>query len=161
MSPGSGTAAKEPRPEAKLSQPPPRHGAPPPKDIHRPTKETTMDELPLFTEASLSELRGASPDRCRKLLEYYLEDVPSSVSRIEAALAAKKTRAIFEAAHSLKSSSHQIGALRLGQAAQVVEEAAHGSTSIEDIGELVRQMHALVAPTLDVVSLQIEREGQA
>lgn len=119
-----------------------------------------MDELPLFTEASLSDMWGDSPASCKKLIGYYMEDMPQGVSRIEAALAANRTGEVRDLAHSLKSSSLQIGAMRIGAAAASLEQAARGTCTADDLEPLVRQMRRLTAPTMEVLATRMGREGK-
>ena len=79
---------------------------------------------PVINEAILVELRSVLGGELDKLIELFLEDTPQLVERLEAAAIAPDFNELREAAHSLKSSSANLGAMALSAAAKRVELGA-------------------------------------
>jgi HPt (histidine-containing phosphotransfer) domain-containing protein len=67
---------------------------------------------------------------------YFLEDAETYIKNIKAGLAAGDAAAISTAAHTLKSSSFQLGADQLGGLAKQIEETARSSKNMEEISAL-------------------------
>ena len=63
-------------------------------------------------------------DEVDRLVDLFLEDTPRLIARLEAAAAEPDYQALRDTAHSLKSSSANLGALRLSAAARRVEAGA-------------------------------------
>jgi len=79
---------------------------------------------PVLNEAILFELRSVLGGELDKLIDLFLEDTPQLVARLEAAAIAPDFNELREAAHSLKSSSANLGAMALSAAAKRVELGA-------------------------------------
>jgi len=83
-----------------------------------------MPEVPVLDQAVLRELQettGDDPDFVRDLVETYLADVPVQLKGIDEAIAANDAEALVRPAHTLKSSSVTLGALRLGEVSRTLE----------------------------------------
>jgi len=72
----------------------------------------------------LAELRAVLGGELDKLIALFLEDTPLLLARLEAAALAPDFHELREAAHSLKSSSANLGAMSLSAAAKRVELGA-------------------------------------
>ena len=72
----------------------------------------------------LAELRAVLGGELDKLIALFLEDTPLLLARLEAAALAPDFQELREAAHSLKSSSANLGAMALSAAAKRVELGA-------------------------------------
>jgi len=72
----------------------------------------------------LAELRSVLGGELDKLIALFLEDTPLLLARLEAAALAPDFNELREAAHSLKSSSANLGAMSLSAAAKRVELGA-------------------------------------
>src|SRR5690242_6531254 len=86
-----------------------------PLPIRRPRQ---MSEVPVLDQSVLSELQettGDDPEFLRDLIETYLADVPVQLEGIDGAIAANDADALVRPAHTLKSSSMTLGAMRLGE----------------------------------------------
>lgn len=84
-----------------------------------------LDE-PLFDEAVVDELRVATGDDeafILDLVETYLSEGEGHLRGMEAAIAAADPAAIVRPAHTLKSSSASVGAMRLSAICRAIEEA--------------------------------------
>jgi HPt (histidine-containing phosphotransfer) domain-containing protein len=74
--------------------------------------------------ARLVEMTGGELDFVDELLDTYLEDGAAQVTALRAAAAAGDNEGLLRPAHSLKSSSLNVGALGLGELSRQLEEAA-------------------------------------
>ena len=72
----------------------------------------------------LAELRSVLGNEVDKLIDLFLDDTPMLLARLEAAALAPDFEELREAAHSLKSSSANLGAMALSAAAKRVELGA-------------------------------------
>ncbi len=100
-------------------------------------------------EALLADLRKRRPQLFERLLTAYLAHSPKNVSQLFDALAQKQINALYLAAHSLKSSSANVGAKRVAELARDIEALARKGTC-EDI-----------APIADDLRAAFERTGHA
>ncbi len=90
-----------------------------------------MSEVPVLDESVLRELQettGDDPDFVRDLVETYLADVPVQLEGIDGAIAASDAEALVRPAHTLKSSSVTLGALRLGDISRTLEMTGRSGT---------------------------------
>jgi signal transduction histidine kinase/CheY-like chemotaxis protein len=78
----------------------------------------------VINQAILIELRAVLGSELDKLIELFLQDTPMLLHRLEAAALAPDFNELREAAHSLKSSSANLGAMALSAAAKRVELGA-------------------------------------
>ena len=81
---------------------------------------------PIVDERVLAEVMAATGDDIgfvRELLETYLADTPAQLDAMTAALEADDAAALVRPAHTLKSSSSSIGAMRLSSRARELELA--------------------------------------
>lgn len=98
--------------------------APPPAATTAPAgpTESVLDTAVL---GELRELLGSEVDR---IISVYLEDTPRLMAQLERAAAANDPIALRVAAHSLKSSSANVGAMPLSVAARELEHGARDGT---------------------------------
>ena len=93
-----------------------------------------MPQMPTATPALvmdgeiLAELRSVLGSEVDKLIDLFLDDTPLLLARLEAAALAPDFEELREAAHSLKSSSANLGAMALSAAAKRVELGARMRT---------------------------------
>ena len=98
-----------------------------------------MTEPPIDRAAfdRLVEMTGGEMDFVDELVDTYLEDGAAQVDALEAAVAAGgASDDLVRPAHSLKSSSLNVGALRLGGLCRELEEAARSGV-VPDAAERV------------------------
>jgi HPt (histidine-containing phosphotransfer) domain-containing protein len=90
----------------------------------------------------LVEMTGGEMDFVDELVDTYLEDGAAQVAALEGALAAGGAPDdLVRPAHSLKSSSLNVGALRLGDICRELEEAARSGV-VPDATERVAAINA-------------------
>ena len=75
-----------------------------------------------------NELRNVLGTELDKLIDLFLDDTPMLLARLEAAALSPDFNELREAAHSLKSSSANLGAMALSAAAKRVELGARMQT---------------------------------
>lgn len=95
---------------------------------------------PVLAADVLQELREILGSQVARIVEAYLEDAPRKVAQLESAALQGNTSAAGAVAHSLKSSSANIGALAVAEAARRIEQHARGGA-----GSATSSLPALVA----------------
>ena len=83
-------------------------------------------DVPIVDERILAELMATTGDDLgfvRELVETYLADTPAQVDAISAAVEADDPDGLVRPAHTLKSSSATVGAMRLSSVARDLEMA--------------------------------------
>jgi HPt (histidine-containing phosphotransfer) domain-containing protein len=101
-----------------------------------------MTEEPLTDGAAVERLqRLGGAVLLRGMLELFLTQAPERVRALEAAAAAGDAARVEKAAHSLKSSAGNLGALRLQHAAALLELAAGGGVIDAAVVHRVRTAH--------------------
>ncbi len=88
--------------------------------------ETARPTLDPGILVSLRESVGGDVGFVRDLVDTYLSDGASQVSAIVAAAAAADADALVRPAHTLKSASYTLGAMRLGDLARALEMRGRG-----------------------------------
>ena len=104
-----------------------------------------MSEVPVLDQSVLSELQettGDDPDFVRDLVETYLADVPVQLEGIDGAIAANDADALVRPAHTLKSSSMTLGAMRLGEISRTLEMTGRSGTLDASARENAALAHA-------------------
>ena len=105
----------------------------------RRNPEPASDQAPadgadatVLDEGVVNAARASLKDKFSMMVEFYLEDAADHIAQIQAGLADDDPRKVVAPAHTLKSSSRQIGATQVGEIAAWLEEAvrtAEGSRS--------------------------------
>ena len=103
--------------------------------------------------AAIESLRGGSPDLWNRLVCIYLDSTPDGIKTLEQALTAEDSAAVHLAAHSPKSASANMGAIRLADLCQQIETAAG-----DKILESVPALFAKICSEYEVVSDQLAKD---
>jgi CheY-like chemotaxis protein len=77
---------------------------------------------------TIEELRELLEEEFDELIETYIEDAPSRIEKLASAAQVGDTEAVYQCAHSLKSSSANVGALELSAIARNLEELSRSGT---------------------------------
>jgi HPt (histidine-containing phosphotransfer) domain-containing protein len=88
-------------------------------------------DAPILDERILLELRATTGDDVgfvRELVETYLGDTPSQFEAMTAAVEADDAAGLVRPAHTLKSSSATVGAMRLSSVARELEMLGRSGT---------------------------------
>src|SRR3954447_25344307 len=94
----------------------------------------------------LIEMTGGEIDFVDELVDTYLEDGANQLAALRAALAAGSSDDLIRPAHSLKSSSLNVGAPALGAQCRELEEAARTG----DVADAASRVDAIAAGFEDV-----------
>jgi HPt (histidine-containing phosphotransfer) domain-containing protein len=83
---------------------------------------------PVLDPSVLDELRSILGGEVDRLIEVFLDDTPTIIAALETAAAGPDMEGLRNAAHTLKSSSANLGAMSLSNAAKRVELGARMGT---------------------------------
>jgi HPt (histidine-containing phosphotransfer) domain-containing protein len=83
-----------------------------------------ITQPPVIDHDILDELRTMLGGEVERLIDVFLEDTPRLIAALESAAVGPDFNALRDAAHSLKSSSANLGAMSLSAAAKRVELGA-------------------------------------
>ncbi|MUV12823.1 response regulator [Lysobacter sp. HX-5-24] len=106
----------------------------PPKPPAAPSPEPTPTVMqtapvdPIIDDGALDELYAVIGADASRIVQVFLEDAPHLLAQLERAALAPDYNALREAAHSLKSSSANLGAMALSAAAKRIELGARMET---------------------------------
>lgn len=106
-------AGVHPRPSATTEKPPPPE-----------TTEKRSGGTPLLDDRVLQELRDIMDDDYLSLLRTYLRNAPSLLAEVRAAIGREDVNGMVIPVHSLKSSSANVGAMRVFELARQAEREA-------------------------------------
>ncbi len=104
--------------------------------------ESPAQSLPVLAPEVLEELEAVMGEDYLGLIKLFLEDAPKQIQQLEQAAADNNIHGMIAPAHTLKSSSANLGALALSAIAKRIEIGARGN--------------ALNRPTVAVVMLEAE-----
>ena len=91
-------------------------------------EESALRSPPVLDASVLDELREVLGDEVDRIVQVYLEDAPRLIAQLERAAVANDPIALRVAAHTLKSSSANVGARTLSDAARELEHGARDGT---------------------------------
>lgn len=104
-----------------------------------------MSDLPVIDPQSLENLRALNPDDndefLREIVTIYLEDTPQRIAELEQSLAAGDTPKFTRAAHSIKGSSSNLGAMIVRGVAEKLEHQS-AKEGLGNVGELLTTLKA-------------------
>lgn len=90
-----------------------------------------MADIPVIDPEALENLRALNPDDndefLREIAGIFLEDTPQRIAELDQSLAAGDVAKFTRAAHSIKGSSSNLGAMTLRAAAEKLEHLAKTS----------------------------------
>ncbi len=123
--PAAPPAGNEPAPMAASPAMP--AAGPAPAFVPQPgqsPQRAAQPQPPVVDEEILGELRGMLGGEVDRLIDVFLEDTPRLIAALENAASGPDYAALRDAAHSLKSSSANLGAMSLSAAAKRIETGA-------------------------------------
>ncbi|MEO7477999.1 MAG: ATP-binding protein [Lysobacteraceae bacterium] len=99
----------------------------------------SMASGPALDSEIIEDLWSAMGEQFKQLVNVFLEDAPSHLAKLEAAVIAGDIHGLIAPAHALKSSSANLGAMQVSDAAKRIE---HGSRdqSLTDPGDAVNHL---------------------
>lgn len=104
-----------------------------------------MAEIPLIDLQAIENLRALNPDDddefLREIVTIYLEDTPQRLAELDQSLAAGDTQKFTRAAHSVKGSSANLGAMTVRAAAEQLEHQS-AKQGLGDVAGLLANLRA-------------------
>ena len=94
----------------------------------KPSAAPAEPAIAILSMEVIDELRNVMGLEYLALIRLFLEDAPGHIRRLEAAAAANDIAAMVAPAHTLKSSSANLGVLALSAAAKRIELGARSQT---------------------------------
>ena len=89
------------------------------------------NDIPRLDEEKIHELKDILGDEVRDIIDEFLRAVPNSFETIAASVIPRDAEKIFVEAHTLKSSSGNIGLARFCRLCAILEEQARNNQIIE------------------------------
>ena len=134
-------------PQAKKSEPPPL--SPPKPGSRKRSSEEPISNLALEEIRQLEE--GGATGMFDRILQCYLEDSSRLLSRVREASQDGDMNTLRQVAHTLKSSSAQVGASRLSDLCRQLEASGSGAegTAAETLVHEIHEEHETVRIALD------------
>lgn len=97
--------------------------------------------FPVIDESVLDSLHDAIGDSLGQIVTLYIEDVPKTINEMRAALQAQDFTTIMRHAHSLKSSSANLGVMQLSSIATDLEQLLKdGETDAEILKDNIEML---------------------
>lgn len=112
---------------------------------------TPSSVIPVLDRAEGKRRAGGDEKLCNELVAVFLSDLPRLTQLIQAAIAQQSAKALRLAAHSLRGSASQIGALAVVERASILERMAKAG----DLSNAQQQEH-LLAEDLRQLSLALQ-----
>jgi two-component system, sensor histidine kinase and response regulator len=115
-----------------------------------------------FDEAAFRQLCELFDDDVAEVIDAYLLDAPRQFDVMSSALVEGNHAVLDRAAHTLKSSSRSIGAIKVATLAEQLESLARARASIDEVSELtvkLKQAYAQVEPQLRSRSSGVQRKS--
>jgi CheY-like chemotaxis protein/HPt (histidine-containing phosphotransfer) domain-containing protein len=110
---------------------------------HEATPESSIGPVPVLDAATLQQLRAlrrpGRPDIFAKAVHLYFDHAPTLVTTLRQAVESGDTAGVEHAAHSLKSSSANVGALQLAQLCKALEDLGR-THALEQAATLLDQL---------------------
>ncbi len=117
--------------------------APSPKPATRPAATRPAEPMgPAVDQAVLKDLLDVMGHALTDLVRVYLEDAPGHLTRLRVAAEANDVEGLIAPAHSLKSSSANLGAGRLSDQARMLEHGARLKTLTPPLLPAVERLEA-------------------
>lgn len=121
------------------------------------TNSSPLAQEPVIDHSILQETRSIMKAKFPKMLQFYIEDCLLYVEKIEDGVKRNSIDAVIYPAHTLKSSSNQMGALRLSAIAKDIEletrAISQGQGSLELIQKKLPVLKKTLEETLEVYKM--------
>lgn len=111
-----------------------------------------MTDAVILDMAAIAEAKATMKAKFPTMVQYFLEDSESYIAAIKEGIAAASAEKIVSPAHTLKSSSRQMGALRVSEIAKSMEalareQSAAGKNDMPPFSGLLLKLEAAFAET--------------
>lgn len=110
-------------------------------------------QLPLIDDETLAELQDIMEDGFADLVNRFLDDLPVQLEYLRCAVQEKAADDIYRVAHKLKTSCGNLGAMRLTEWVQQLEQAGRLNT-LNDVAEMLEETQAVAEQTMIMLRAQ-------
>ncbi|HEY7871982.1 MAG TPA: response regulator, partial [Rudaea sp.] len=148
----AGAASRTPSPAPAVAVPTPRPSPAPAFAVQAPPVPAVSASAAALDADVVRDLLEVMGDEFTDLVRVYLEDTPKSIASLEQAANAADNQGLIAPAHSLKSTSANLGALSLSELAKRLE---HGARS-GDLGNEAPMLVAELARTFARVHAELQ-----
>ncbi len=110
---------------------------------------TDMNRTPILDETIIAEAKQMMQAKFSIMAQYYFEDSDGYIAAIRDSIAHQRMDEVVSPAHTLKSSSRQMGALRVSELAKQIEHLArdHANSNVARLAPLVSELEVAFAET--------------
>ncbi len=105
-----------------------------------------VDTLPLLDAEIIAELREVMEEGFTDLVMMFLNDLPLQLDQLNLAIAQSNAENLYQIAHRLKSSCGSLGALRLAERIQQLEQAGRQKT-LDNTADLLQHTQMIAGET--------------
>jgi HPt (histidine-containing phosphotransfer) domain-containing protein len=114
---------------------------------------------PAINEGIVNELIDVMGNEFTSLVRVYLEDTPKNLQLLTAAADRGDVQAMIAPAHSLKSTSANLGAMALSDVAKLIEHGARSNT-LRDSSGMARQAGIEFRRAADELQRLLQKAGE-
>lgn len=122
----------------------------------------SLDENEFLCSRTISGIKSLqspqSPDILEQLFEIYRDSAPELIEKLNASIKGKSCQAIRESAHSLKSSSGNIGAQKIFELSARLEEMARDN-AIDGADRLLEEIEKYYPKVCELLEREIQRSA--
>jgi signal transduction histidine kinase/CheY-like chemotaxis protein/HPt (histidine-containing phosphotransfer) domain-containing protein len=129
----------------------------PPVRLTEPVKMTSA--APAINESIVNELIDVMGSEFTSLVRVYLEDTPKNLQALTAAAERGDVQGMIAPAHSLKSTSANLGAMALSDVAKLIEHGARSAT-LRDSSGMARQAGIEFRRAADELQRLLQKAGE-
>jgi len=114
-----------------------------------------MNDLATLDTATISEMKELMGNNFNEMVKFYLEDADSYLGAVQKGCAENNVEEIVRPAHTLKSASRQMGAMKLGELSEKMERSAKEAIEKGDGAESLQAILPLLTEELGAVKSAI------
>jgi len=111
-------------------------------------------DVPIFDDVVFEDIKTSLGDKTPLMIQYFLEDTDIFMSQFKKAYDDSDFNKIIDITHSIKSSSRQIGAVRLGEISERIEKQCKASQiggirNIVLLEDMINDMYKVIPLTIE------------
>jgi len=128
-----------------------------------PTEDSSVSQADPLDHSVLKSIRSlqrqGAPDMIARVIGMYMDRTPKMMESLREAVAAGRASAMQEAAHSLKSSSGNVGAMNLVALCKELEQMGR-ENSLQSASEVLTRIEAEYEAVRKALTMEVQRDTQ-
>lgn len=116
--------------------------------------DSYLAQLPLLDDEILVELREVMEDEFTSLVTRFLDDLPVQMDHLRRAVLLGSAAEVYRIAHKLTSSCGNLGAIRLAEWVQRIEQAGRQNI-LDGVAEMLAEMSTAAEETMTLLRAQL------